>query len=244
MPNTKTVHRSIRSAAFDLRDLIDGCSVTVAVLPMKLIMHRLTLLLIAIVMLGCNQWPPKRMYAPSNVPANREEIDPWTSSLLNVDVQTANRLVGERLKSDDPKLAPLVKRMAGFIPVQVAFASERGHVRCVRQYLDAKSNTPQYDAIYIARPPAKEVVLKRIEFFDESLRSTMSGFLERFAGSGEEIEMAGQFAYDDWPTAEEFGYAEESSLGDWKEATLLYHAIMVTPSSSNQMARRLGGYWN
>ncbi len=37
--------------------------------------------------------------------------------------------------------------------------------------------------------------------------------------------MAGQFAYDHWPTAEEFGYAEEDSLGDWKEATLLYHAM-------------------
>ncbi len=67
-------------------------------------------------------------------------------------------------------------------------------MRCVRQYMDAKSNMPQYDAIYIARPPAKEIIQKRLEFFDESLRSTMSEFLERFAGSGEEIEMAGQFA--------------------------------------------------
>ncbi len=174
---------------------------------------------------GCNQWPPTMMDAPSNVPADRKEIDPWTSSLLDVDVPTAYRLVGERLKSDDPKLAPLVKRMAGFVPIQVAFASERGHVRCVRQYMDAKSNMLQYDAIYIARPPAKEIIQKRLEFFDESLRSTMSEFLERFAGSGEEIEMAGQFAYDHWPTAKEFGYAEESSLGDWKEATLLYHAM-------------------
>ncbi|XZE18280.1 hypothetical protein SH449x_003568 [Pirellulaceae bacterium SH449] len=192
---------------------------------MNLMMNRWTLLLTAVVMLGCNQWPPQSMYAPSNVPADREEIDPWTSALLDVDVPTATRLLGERLKSDDPKLSPLVKRMAEFIPVQVAFASGRGHVRCVRQYVDAKSNNPQYDAIYIARPPAKELVMTRIEFFDDSLRTTMSEFLERFAGSGEEIEMAGQFAYDHWPTAEEFGYAEESSLGDWKEATLLYHAM-------------------
>ncbi len=30
-PNNKTVHRSIRSAVFDFRDLTGGCSVTVAV---------------------------------------------------------------------------------------------------------------------------------------------------------------------------------------------------------------------
>ncbi len=212
-------------ASFVKSMLIGGGPVNADALPMKLMMHRWTFPLLAFVMLGCNQWPPTMMDAPSNVPADRKEIDPWTSSLLDVDVPTAYRLVGERLKSDDPKLAPLVKRMAGFVPIQVAFASERGHVRCVRQYMDAKSNMPQYDAIYIARPPAKEIIQKRLEFFDESLRSTMSEFLERFAGSGEEIEMAGQFAYDHWPTAKEFGYAEESSLGDWKEATLLYHAM-------------------
>lgn len=201
-------------------------------------MNRWTLLLLAIVMLGCNQWPPKSMYAPSNVPSSREEIDTWTSSLLDVNVSNASRIVAERLKSDDPQLLPLLKRMAEFIPCQVAFASGRGHVRCVRQYVDAQRNTAQYDAIYISQPPAKEVIQERIGFFDESLRSTMSEFLKRFAGSGEEIaDAAGQFAYNHWPTAEEFGYAEESSLGDWKEATLLYHsmngdAVFIKPNGA------------
>ncbi len=46
------------------------------------------------------------------------------------------------------------------------------------------------DAIYIVQPLAKEIIQERIGFFDESLRSTMSEFLERFAGSGEEIANA------------------------------------------------------
>lgn len=178
------------------------------------------------------------MYAPSNVPIDREEIDTWISSLLDVDVSNASRIVAERLKSDDPKLSPLVKRMGEFIPCQIAFASGRGHVRCVRQYLDAQTNMTQYDAIYIVQPPSAGVVQKRVEFFDESLRATMSEFLKRFAGSGEEIAgTAGQFAYDDWPTAEEFGYADKESLGDWNEATLLYHstngdAVFIKPNGA------------
>ncbi len=166
------------------------------------------------------------MYAPSNVPCDRDEIDPWTASLLDVDVSNASRSVAERLRSDDPKVSPLVKRMAEFIPCQVAFATGRGHVRCVRQYADAESNIPQYDAIYLAQPPALQVLQKRTEFFDESLRPTMFDFLDRFAGSGEEIaDAAGQFAYDHWPTAKEFGYSDERLLGGWKDATLLYHSI-------------------
>ena len=205
---------------------------------MKLMLNRWTLLLLAMVMLGCNQWPPKSMYPPSNVPSGREEIDTWTFSLMDVDVSNASRIVADRLKTDDPKLSPLVNRMVEFIPCQVAFASRRGHVRCVRQYVDAQTNMTQYDAIYIVQPPAKEIIQKRIDFFDESLRSTMSEFLQRFAGSGEEIaDAAGQFAYDHWPTAAEFGYAEESSLGDWKEATLLYHsmngdAVFIKPNGA------------
>ncbi len=39
--------------------------------------------------------------------SNREEIDTWTASLLDVDVSTASRIVAERLKSDNPILLPL-----------------------------------------------------------------------------------------------------------------------------------------
>ena len=192
---------------------------------MKLMMNRWTLFLIAVVMLGCNQWPLKSMYAPSNVPADREQIDPWTSSLLDVDVSTASRILADRLKTEDSELSPLVTRMSEFIPCLVAFASRRGYVRCVRQNVDAHTNRTQYDAIYIAQPLGMETLQRRIEFFDKSLRPTMSEFLLRFAGSGEEIDMAGQFAYDHWPTAEDFGYRDKSSLGDWREATLLYHSL-------------------
>ena len=66
----------------------------------------------------------------------------------------------------------------------------------------------------------------------------MSEFLLRFAGSGEEIAgTAGQFTYDNWPTAEEFGYADENSLGDWNQATVFYHstngdAVLIKPNGA------------
>ena len=214
------------STALTFRNFTCRRWVVATVLPMKLMMNRWSLLLLAIVMFGCNQWPPKTMYPPSNVPSDRAQIDPWTSSLLDVEVSNANLIVSERLKTDDAKISPLVQRMAEYVPCQVAFASGRGHVRCVRQYVDAQTKKTQYDAIYIVQPPTKEIIQKRIDFFDESLRSTMSKFLQRFAGSGEEIaDAAGQFAYNDWPTAEEFGYRDKSSLGDWVEATLFYHSV-------------------
>lgn len=166
------------------------------------------------------------MYPPANCPSDGAEIDPWISSLLNADVSNANRIVAERLKTHDPKLLPLVKRMAEYTPCQVAFASKRGHVRCVRQYVDAQTKKTQYDAIYIVQPLGKDKIQKRIDSFDESLRSTMAEFLLRFGGSGEETaDAAGQFAYNHWPTAEEFGYADINSLGEWREATLLYHSM-------------------
>lgn len=201
-------------------------------------MNRRCLLLLVIVLFGCNQAQPEFMHPPSNLPTNREEIDPWTSSLLDVDVSNASRIVAQRLKSDDPLLSPLVSRMAEFTPCQVVFASMRGHLRCVRQYVDAQSKTTQYDAIYIVQPPPEEIIQERLAFFDESLRPTMSDFLQRFAGSGEETaDTAGQFAYDQWPTAEEFGYRDKSSLGDWATATLLFHchngdALFIKPNGA------------
>ena len=209
-----------------------------AVLPMNLMMNRWTLLLLPIIMLGCNQGPPKAMYPPANVPSNLAKIDPWISSLLSADVSNATRIVAERLNTHDPQLLPLVKRMAEFTPCQVAFASKRGHVRCVRQYVDAQTKKTLYDAIYIVQPLGKDEIQKRVDFFDESLRSTMAEFLMRFGGSGEETaDAAGQFAYNHWPTAEEFGYADINSLGKWKEATLLYHsmngdAVFIKPNGA------------
>lgn len=201
-------------------------------------MNRLCFLVLAIVLFGCSPSPREFMHPPSNLPANRKEIDPWTSSLLEVDISSASHIITQRLKSDDPLLSPLVSRMAEFTPCQVVFASRRGHVRCVRQSVDTQSKTTHYDAIYIAQPPPEEIIRERIAFFDESMRSTMSKFLLRFAGSGEEtVNNAGQFAYDQWPTAEEFGYRDKSSLGNWATATLLYHskngdAVFIEPNGA------------
>lgn len=196
-------------------------------------------LLLAIAgVLGCSTWPPQHMDAPSNIPKDISAIDPWISSLLDVDVSAATRIVKERLKSDDPLLAPLIKRMSEFTPYKISFASELGHVRCVRQYVDASTNQTQYDALYLVQRLSNEKLQKRLEFFDDALRPTMSEFLQRFAGSGEEMNgTAGQFAYDSWPTAREFGYSNEDSLGTWTDATLLYlclngDAVFIQPGGA------------
>ncbi len=183
-------------------------------------------------------WPPQEMYSPVDVPNNVESIDPWIASLLNANVPKATGIVNERLKSRDSQLTPIVNLMSKFTPCQVAFSSQRGHVRCVRQYLEASSNQTQYDVFYLVQPLNAEKLDSRVAFFDEALRPTMFEFLARFAGSGEEMTgAAGQFSYDSWPTAEEFGYAEKSSLGTWKDATLLYHsingdAVFIKPSGA------------
>ena len=197
-----------------------------------------TLVLTTVFMLGCSTWPPKDMYAPTNVPTDRATIDPWISSLLNVDVSTATRIVKDRLKSEDPRLAPIVKRMSEFTPCKIAFTSELGHVRCVRPYVDASTNQTQYDALYLVQPLSTEQLQKRVDYFEDALRPTMSAFLQRFAGSGEELNgTAGQFAYDSWPTAREFGYSDESNLGTWTDATLLYlclngDAVFIKPDGA------------
>ncbi len=66
----------------------------------------------------------------------------------------------------------------------------------------------------------------------------MAEFWKRFAGAGEDLAgFAGQFAYDFWPTGEAFGFAGDSSLGDWKDARLLYHsrngdAVLIQPNGA------------
>ncbi len=108
----------------------------------------------------------------------------------------------------------------------------------MRQNLEASSNQTQYDAFYLVQPLDAEKLQARVAFFDEALRPTMSEFLSRFAGSGEEMTgAAGQFSYESFPTAEEFGYADKSSLGTWKDATLFYHsingdAVFIKPSGA------------
>ena len=188
---------------------------------------------------GCSpSRPPQEMYPPEGVPNNVESIDPWIASLLDANVPKVTGIVHERLKSGDPQLAPIVNLMSKFTPCQVAFSSQRGHVRCVRQYLDTSSNQTRYDVFYLVQPLDAERLQARVASFDEALRPTMFEFLSRFAGSGEEMTgAAGQFSYDSWPTAEEFGYADKSSLGTWKDATLFYHsingdAVFIKPSGA------------
>lgn len=195
--------------------------------------------MVVIAAMGCSpSWPPEEMFPPEGVPNNVESIDPWIASVMNANVSKATGIVNERLKSGDTQLAPIVNLMLKFTPCQVAFSSQRGHVRCVRKYLDTSSNQAQYDVFYLVQPLDAEKLERRVGFFDEALRPFMFEFLTRFAGSGEEMTgAAGKFSYESFPTAEEFGYADKSSLGTWKDATLFYHsingdAVFIKPSGA------------
>ncbi len=175
---------------------------------------------------GCSDWPPVKMFSPVDVPKNSAVIDPWIAKLLNSNVESARKMLDARLHSDNPRLAPLVKELSEFVPCQVAFSSGVGYLRCVRRYKNRSSGQPNYDVLFIAQPLSSQTLKSRLEYFEESIRPLMEAFLDRFAGSGEEMEgTAGQFTYRHWSTASDFGARNAESFGDWRDAKLLYAAM-------------------
>ena len=176
--------------------------------------------------MGCNDWPPEKMYSPVGVPKNSADIDPWMAKLLSSDVTSAKQMLDVRLKADTPSLAPLVQEMSDFVPCQVSFSSGIGYLRCARPYKDGNSGQYKYDVLYIAQPLPKQSLKSRVEYFDESVRPLMEAFLNRFAGSGEEMEgTAGQITFRHSPMASDFVSRKDSSFGDWRDARLFYAAM-------------------
>lgn len=194
--------------------------------------------------MGCEDWPPKKMFAPKDVPIDTKSINPWIAALLLCDPNEASQKVKDRLQCENKVLAPLVKTMTEFVPYQIAFSSGVnqdgcvGHVRCVRRTLDKTTNKAVYDRLYLAQPLDDARLKVRLDYFDRAIRPLMSEFLIRFAGSGEEmISVAGHFTFNYCPTAEDFGYREEESLCDWKDSRLLYLAcngdgVFIKPNGS------------
>jgi len=77
-----------------------------------------------------------------------------------------------------------------------------------------------------------------MDYFDESVRPLAEAFFQRFAGSGEEIEgTAGQFTFQNWPTASGLGSRNDRSFGEWRDAKLFYAAtngdfVFIKPDGS------------
>lgn len=190
------------------------------------VLRQITGLLAVAMITGCTDWPPTQMYQPADLPGDRRQVHRWISRFLEVDVATARRILDERLDTNANQLKPLVHRMGEFIPCQVHHRSGVGYVRCIRRYYDTDSRTMAYESLYIAEPPPAEALQSVIAFFDEPIRPLARNFIERFAGSGEEMEgMAGHFTFSDWPLASEFNAGTEESFGGWLNAKLLYIAL-------------------
>ena len=189
-------------------------------------MLRAILPLTLTLLMGCTDWPPEKLYPASAVPANLADVDPWIGKLLNCDVASATKILRERISSDNVNLGSLVRRMSEFVPCQVSFSSGIGYVRCTRRYKDIGSGRYMYDTIYIAQPISDQLLRSRLDYFDESIRPLAKEFLQRFAGSGEEMEgMSGQFTFSHWPKASDFGSRNDDSFGDWRDSRLLYAAM-------------------
>ena len=177
-------------------------------------------------LMGCNDWPPEKMYSPVAAPANAADVDPWIGKLLDSDVASATKLLNERISSDSVALETLVQRMSEFVPCQVSFSTGIGYLRCARRYKDVTSGKYMYDVLYIAQPMPDHVLRSRLDYFDQLVRPLAKAFLLRFAGSGEEMEgTAGHFTFLHWPTASDFGSRNDESFGDWRDDRLFYAAM-------------------
>ena len=192
----------------------------------KIVLRTFLLPLTLALFMGCSEWPPETMRPPVALPPSLVDIDPWISKLLDSNVDSAKQLLDGRLATHTEGLEPLIRRMNEFVPCQVSFSSGIGHVRCLRRYKDSKSGKYNYDVLYIAQPLPSRALGSRLNYFDEAIRPLAEAFLQRFAGSGEEMEgMAGQFTFRNWPAASDFTSRDASSFGDWRDARLFYAAM-------------------
>ena len=176
--------------------------------------------------MGCDDWPPKKLYPPDAVPTNSADIDPWIGKLLNSDVASATKILHERISSDTMGLEPLERLFSEFVPCQVSFSSGTGYLRCMRRHKDIASGQYMVDVCYIAQPIPDRLLRSRLDHIDHSVRPLAEAFFLRFAGAGEEMEgTSGQFTYSHWPKASSFGTRDDASFNDWRDARLFYAAM-------------------
>ncbi len=101
-------------------------------------MIRFLVLLLVVSSVGCadEHWPPQKMFAPVEIPPQKASIHPWVAELLKMDAVEARKHLNDRLACKSLELSPLIQTMEDFVPVQVAFSSDVGYLRCVRKYKD------------------------------------------------------------------------------------------------------------
>ena len=197
-----------------------------SVLKAEIVLRTFLLPLTLVLLMGCSEWPPETMRPPVTLPPSSADIDPWIAKLLDSNVAAAKQILNTRLSSAPAGLEPLIRRMNEFAPCQITFSSGIGHVRCLRRYKDRESGQYNYDVLYIAQPLSSGVLESRLSYFEETVRPLAAAFLQRFAGSGEEMEgMAGQFSFQNWSAASAFTSSNDGSFGDWRDARLFYAAM-------------------
>jgi hypothetical protein len=177
--------------------------------------------------MGCTNesWPPQKMFDPVNIPTENSSLHPWIVTLLKLDVADARKHLNERLACNSPAFLPLIKSMNDYVPVQVAFSSDVGYLRCVRKYKDEATGQTAYHAVYIAQPLSDDRLDAKVAYFNPEVQPLAREFVSRFAGSGEEMEGAGgQFTFKHWPSFSNFNSSEANLQGDWRDAKLLYSA--------------------
>lgn len=163
-----------------------------------------------------------------------------------MNVQQATQHLEQRLGKCGDELEPLNKVVREFVPYQCAFsklfrvgANQTdeiiGHVRLVRHRPSGQTAKDQWRAVYLAQPLPQKAIDSRVMYFEESIRSLMHRFFERYAGFGDQMTgQSGQFMWDD-ESFENFNWEDTPAVRPWIQAKVLYVAmngdtILILPS--------------
>ncbi len=175
---------------------------------------------------GCSNKSANKMLPSINVPEDRTSIHPWIAGLLDANFADVTVAIDQRM-SAHPSVhtSPLIKTVEGFSPSRIEFHRGVGYILCVKRTPNGLSTGSIAERIYVAQPLPDEVVRKRVEYYDESVRRLMAEFLTKFAGCGAEMEgESGQFAMMHDAKASDIAHHEPEKLGEWHDARLLYAA--------------------
>ncbi|MFN0020827.1 MAG: hypothetical protein ACKVP0_21415 [Pirellulaceae bacterium] len=185
-----------------------------------------SILIILLSACGCSNTPPTSMLAPQGIPADRSQLHPWIAGLMDKDVADVAAAIESRLQENSsPEMMPLIELAADFAPCRIECSNEYGYILCVRRASRGRPTGDVTDQLYYAQPLAEVEIVRRVDYFDESLRPLIREFLSKFSGCGEEKEgFAGQFVLAHDASAAEIAHYEPKKLGDWKDSRLLYAA--------------------
>lgn len=194
---------------------------------LRVTMVRRCLLMVTVLIsiAGCSNKAANKMNPTINIPEDRTTIHPWIAGMLDADFAGVTSAINQRMSAKSSvHTAPLIKTLEGFSPSRIEFHSGVGYILCVKRSSNVSTGSIA-ERIYIAQPLPEEVLHKRVEHYDESVRPLMAEFFTKFAGCGEEKEgESGQFVLMHDAKASDIAHYEPEKLGDWRDARLLYAA--------------------